>query len=71
MYAPLIPADSVFGILAVLGLVGALTLWLEAGGIARRISGVVMGILGGMLCSCAAPSAMSSLSSSASAWRIG
>ena len=51
MTTALIPADSVFGIVAVLGLVGALTLWLEARGIGRRISGVVMGILGGMLCS--------------------
>ncbi len=51
MATPLIPADSVFGIVAVLGLVGAIALWLEGRGIGRRISGVVMGILGGMLCS--------------------
>ena len=51
MSTSLIPADSVFGIVAVLALVGGLALWLEGRGIGRRISGVVMGILGGMLCS--------------------
>jgi uncharacterized membrane protein len=51
MSTSLIPADSIFGIVAVLALIGGLALWLEARGIGRRISGVVMGILGGMLCS--------------------
>ncbi|NEV61077.1 DUF819 domain-containing protein [Thiorhodococcus minor] len=49
MPASLIPADSVFGISAALTLIGAVALWLEQRGIGRRISGVVMGILGGML----------------------
>lgn len=47
----LIPADSVFGITALLALIGALAIWLEQRGIGHRLSGVVMGILGGMLCS--------------------
>ena len=47
----LIPADSIFGIIAVLTFVGAIAIWLEHRGIGRRISGVVMGIIGGMLCS--------------------
>ncbi|EXJ13987.1 DUF819 family protein [Imhoffiella purpurea] len=51
MPASLIPADSIFGITAVLTLVGAVAVWLEHKGIGRRISSVVMGILGGMLCS--------------------
>ncbi|EGV27892.1 protein of unknown function DUF819 [Thiorhodococcus drewsii AZ1] len=51
MSVSLVPADSVFGIIAVLALVGALAIWLEHKGIGRRISSVVMGILGGMLCS--------------------
>lgn len=51
MPASLIPADSIFGITAALTLVGALAIWLEQRGIGRRLSGVVMGLLGGMLCS--------------------
>lgn len=51
MSASLIPADSTFGIIALLTLIGAAAIWLEQRGIGRRISGVVMGILGGMLVS--------------------
>jgi hypothetical protein len=71
MAAPLIPADSDFGLVAALGLGGALTRWLGAHGVGRRISGVAMGILGGRLCSSAAPLATPSPISSASAWRTG
>lgn len=51
MMDSLIQADSIFGIVATLTLVGAIAIWLEQRGIGRRISGVVMGIIGGMLCS--------------------